>query len=278
MPPPTVALRPPGAVRVSAATDSLTALLRVRRAAATPERVIRRPPPRLRVTLEARDPDQREPAGNPRGHPGGRRLVELLVDRPDTAGWSATSISAGSRRSPRHSGRLRRHRHGEERVPPCVRPLEPDEDEEPDEEEATDERREAVEPTSRPRLPAEEPCRSGRAASAAGIAAGAAAGNGGSGQREARSGSPPARDLPRRALPNIQDVLKKGQSLPVQVTKEPICTKGPRVTAQISLAGRFLVYMPFASHVGVSRKIGSREQRAQLRAMVEGCCPRTRAA
>jgi len=49
---------------------------------------------------------------------------------------------------------------------------------------------------------------------------------------------------PRRPLPNIQDVLKKGQTLLVQVTKEPISTKGCRVTAQISLPGRFLVYMP----------------------------------
>ena len=43
----------------------------------------------------------------------------------------------------------------------------------------------------------------------------------------------------------------------VQISKEPISTKGPRVTAQISLAGRFLVYMPDSSRVGVSRKIGS---------------------
>jgi ribonuclease G len=79
---------------------------------------------------------------------------------------------------------------------------------------------------------------------------------------------------PRRALPNIQDILKKGQSLPVQVTKEPIGTKGCRVTAQISLPGRFLVYMPYASKVGVSRKIESREQRAKLREMVSKLLPK----
>lgn len=72
----------------------------------------------------------------------------------------------------------------------------------------------------------------------------------------------------RRQLPNIQDVLKKGQTLLVQVTKEPISTKGCRVTAQVSLAGRFLVYMPGASRVGISRKIESREQRSRLREMV----------
>ncbi|MGH7659031.1 MAG: ribonuclease E/G, partial [Gemmatimonadales bacterium] len=74
----------------------------------------------------------------------------------------------------------------------------------------------------------------------------------------------------RRQLPNIQDVLKKGQTLLVQVTKEPISTKGCRVTAQISLAGRFLVYMPGASRVGISRKIENREQRSRLREMVSG--------
>jgi ribonuclease G len=72
----------------------------------------------------------------------------------------------------------------------------------------------------------------------------------------------------RRALPNIAEILKKGQVLPVQVTKEPISTKGCRVTAQISLPGRFLVYMPYASKVGVSRKIENKEQRARLREMV----------
>ncbi len=76
-----------------------------------------------------------------------------------------------------------------------------------------------------------------------------------------------------RDAPPIQDVLKRGQELLVQVSKEPISTKGPRVTAQVSLAGRFLVYMPFASRVGVSRKIGDREERRRLRALVEGMLP-----
>ncbi|HEU4989137.1 MAG TPA: hypothetical protein VFT41_05100, partial [Gemmatimonadaceae bacterium] len=72
--------------------------------------------------------------------------------------------------------------------------------------------------------------------------------NGGSSRRAAKA-------------PAIQDVLKRGQDLIVQVSKEPISTKGPRVTAQVSLAGRFLVYMPDAERVGVSRKIGDRETR-----------------
>jgi ribonuclease G len=50
----------------------------------------------------------------------------------------------------------------------------------------------------------------------------------------------------RGKAPAVQEVLKRGQDLIVQVSKEPISTKGPRVTAQVSLAGRFLVYMPDA--------------------------------
>ncbi len=102
--------------------------------------------------------------------------------------------------------------------------------------------------------------------------------------RRGRGGAPTERAEPRpaarqrepsrRAVPNIADILKKGQTLPVQVTKEPIGTKGCRVTAQISLAGRFLVYMPFASKVGVSRKIESREQRAKLRELVTALLPK----
>src|SRR5689334_23238453 len=78
----------------------------------------------------------------------------------------------------------------------------------------------------------------------------------------------------RAKAPAIQDVVKRGQDLVVQVSKEPISTKGPRVTAQVSLAGRFLVYMPFAERVGVSRKIGDREARKRLRAQVEEVLPK----
>ncbi len=77
----------------------------------------------------------------------------------------------------------------------------------------------------------------------------------------------------RREVRPIQDLLKRGQELLVQVTKEPISTKGPRVTAQVSLAGRFLVYMPFASKVGVSRKIDERGERQRLRQMVQEMLP-----
>ncbi|HVZ77553.1 MAG TPA: Rne/Rng family ribonuclease [Gemmatimonadaceae bacterium] len=84
------------------------------------------------------------------------------------------------------------------------------------------------------------------------------------GQRRSRAKAPP-----------IQDLLKRGQDLIVQVSKEPISTKGPRVTAQVSLAGRFLVYMPFApSRVGISRKIGERAERGRLREMMQAVMPK----
>ena len=89
------------------------------------------------------------------------------------------------------------------------------------------------------------------------------AGGGGGGRRRSRA-----------KAPVIQDVLKRGQDIVVQVSKEPISTKGPRVTAQVSLAGRFLVFMPFAERVGVSRKIGDRETRKRLRAQVEEVLPK----
>ena len=77
----------------------------------------------------------------------------------------------------------------------------------------------------------------------------------------------------RSKAPPIQDLLKRGQDIIVQVSKEPISTKGPRVTAQISLAGRFLVYMPSASRVGISRKIGDRAERQRLREQMQRLLP-----
>jgi ribonuclease G len=73
--------------------------------------------------------------------------------------------------------------------------------------------------------------------------------------------------------PPIQDIVRKGQDLLVQVKKESISTKGPRVTAHVSLPGRFLVYMPGSAHVGVSRKIEDREERARLRALAQEILP-----
>ena len=77
-----------------------------------------------------------------------------------------------------------------------------------------------------------------------------------------------------RRYPPIQDLVQKGETLLVQVSKEPIGTKGPRVTAHISLPGRFLVYMPQSDHVGVSRKIEDREERARLRTLAREILPK----
>jgi ribonuclease G len=201
------------------------------------------------------------------------RLVEILYDRPDhrrtvgdiylgrveavLPGIQAAFVDIGLEKSAfLHASDL----------------LEPDEDEEPDEEE--DDEEEADEDTA---VEAES--------------AGGTEEEGGPQRsswrrdRRRRGGrgsaataeKPEARQRevsPRRPIPNIQDILKKGQTLPVQVTKEPISTKGCRVTAQISLAGRFLVYMPYGSKVGVSRKIESREERAKLREMVSSILPK----
>jgi ribonuclease G len=71
-----------------------------------------------------------------------------------------------------------------------------------------------------------------------------------------------------RPQPKIEDLLKEGQEILVQVVKEPLGTKGARLTSHVTMAGRFLVFMPTVDHVGVSRKIESREERSRLRGIV----------
>ena len=185
------------------------------------------------------------------------RLVELLVDRPDhrrivgdiylgrveavLPGIQAAFVDIGLEKSAfLHASDL----------------LEPEEDEEPGSEEgdAAFEEAETAASGEGAEGGEDENRRGGRRGRRNGDAGGSEPR-----QREVRS---------RRQLPDISDLLKKGQTLLVQVTKEPISTKGCRVTAQISLPGRFLVYMPYASKVGVSRKIESKELRARLREMV----------
>jgi ribonuclease G len=73
--------------------------------------------------------------------------------------------------------------------------------------------------------------------------------------------------------PRIEDALKKGQEVLVQITKEPIGTKGPRVTTQVSLPGRYLVLMPGHDHVGVSRKIEDRSERSRLKSLIREIRP-----
>jgi ribonuclease G len=71
----------------------------------------------------------------------------------------------------------------------------------------------------------------------------------------------------------IEDLLKEGQEIVVQVTKEPISTKGARVTRYVSLPGRHLVFMPTVDHVGISRRIGSDKERRRLREIVDSMRP-----
>jgi ribonuclease G len=188
------------------------------------------------------------------------RLVELLVDRPDhrrivgdiylgrveavLPGIQAAFVDIGLEKSAfLHASDL----------------LEPEEDEEPTGEEGDEAFEEAeVEGGTE-----------------------AEGGNGGRGRPRGRrgegngGGEPRQREVSsRRQLPNVAEILKKGQTLLVQVTKEPISTKGCRVTAQISLPGRFLVYMPYASKVGVSRKIENKDLRVRLREMVSRHLPK----
>jgi ribonuclease G len=71
-----------------------------------------------------------------------------------------------------------------------------------------------------------------------------------------------------RALPSIETVLREGQEIVVQVAKEPIGTKGARITSHVSIAGRHLVLTPWAKRVGVSRRIDSDRERRRLREVV----------
>ena len=70
--------------------------------------------------------------------------------------------------------------------------------------------------------------------------------------------------------PAIQDVLKAGQEILAQISKEPMGSKGARITSHISLPGRFVVYTPTSDHIGVSRRIENEKERKRLREIVEG--------
>ncbi len=89
---------------------------------------------------------------------------------------------------------------------------------------------------------------------------GTAGGGGGN-----RRGGPSRRSAQTSDLPIISDLLKPGQEILVQIAKEPIAKKGARITSHIALPGRFLVFMPTVSHVGVSRKIASDDERQRLK-------------
>lgn len=73
------------------------------------------------------------------------------------------------------------------------------------------------------------------------------------------------------AVENITALVHEGQALVVQVTKDPIGTKGARLTTQLSIPSRYLVYMPRSSHVGISLKIEDEAERERLKQVVSNC-------
>jgi ribonuclease G len=82
---------------------------------------------------------------------------------------------------------------------------------------------------------------------------------------QGRGRGPSRRSMQTSDLPIISDLLKPGQEILVQIAKEPIAKKGARITSHIALPGRFLVFMPTVTHIGVSRKIASDDERQRLK-------------
>ncbi|MGA8030376.1 MAG: Rne/Rng family ribonuclease [Bryobacteraceae bacterium] len=76
-------------------------------------------------------------------------------------------------------------------------------------------------------------------------------------------------EKPERVLPSISDLLKAGQEIIVQVAKEPLGQKGARITSHIALPGRYVVFMPSISHLGVSRKVATEEERQRLKRILQ---------
>src|SRR5262249_51028956 len=72
---------------------------------------------------------------------------------------------------------------------------------------------------------------------------------------------------------SISDLLREGQEVLVQVSKDTIAGKGARITSHVTLPGRFLVYMPTVNHIGVSRRIENEEERLRLKNMLETLRP-----
>ncbi|MCA9773687.1 MAG: Rne/Rng family ribonuclease [Myxococcales bacterium] len=102
--------------------------------------------------------------------------------------------------------------------------------------------------------------------------------NGGNGKpaaAEPRKERPKRPTSRRQAAPNqsIEELIKPGQELLVQIAKEPMGTKGARITSHISLPGRYLVFMPTIDTVGISRRIGEEKDRKRLRRLVQAMKP-----
>jgi ribonuclease G len=133
-----------------------------------------------------------------------------------------------------------------------------------------------------PTAPGAAPARSGRRRRRRGAA------------EPAKAPEPPPKPVPKKAPPSshgrregrnelarldkhtpIREVVREGQEVLVQISKEPIGTKGARVTSHISLPGRYVVYLPTVEYVGVSKRIGSEKERSRLRETIEGMKPPT---
>ncbi len=82
----------------------------------------------------------------------------------------------------------------------------------------------------------------------------------------------PEPDIPKQGT--IQNVLQPGQHLLVQIAKEPISSKGPRLTTEISFTGRFMVLMPFGDNISISQKIKSTEEKIRLRQLIGSIKPK----
>ena len=72
----------------------------------------------------------------------------------------------------------------------------------------------------------------------------------------------------------ITQVLASNQNIMVQIAKEPISTKGPRISCEISLAGRYIVLVPFSDRVSVSQKIKGAEEKDRLKKLIQGVKPK----
>ncbi len=87
----------------------------------------------------------------------------------------------------------------------------------------------------------------------------------GQGRPPGRPQGRPSHARPSRGQPAIAELLRPGQEIIVQIAKEQMGKKGARITSHITLPGRYLVFMPTINHIGISRKIGTAEERARLR-------------
>jgi Rne/Rng family ribonuclease len=87
-------------------------------------------------------------------------------------------------------------------------------------------------------------------------------------QRPHQHSHPSPRHEQHRRPQLISEMLKAGEEIIVQIAKEPLGKKGARITSHVALPGRYLVYMPTVEHIGVSRRIGSAEDRSRLRRVV----------